>query len=84
MNAQNALSTTVKRQLITDIQNIDNAVALMQLFEFMKLVKQNVKPIKSNPSWLDFAGCMSDEQANDMRKIIEREFNNIDSEFVLN
>lgn len=70
----------VKQQLIAEINNIDNSAVLIQLFEFMKLVKQNTIHNK-NVSLLQFAGCLDDAQAKAMRDVITSEFNHIEGEW---
>ncbi len=56
---------TVKAQLIAEI---DNPIALVQIFEIMQLMKQNIT--KNNTLLFKFAGCLSDEDAQDMRRTI--------------
>lgn len=67
---------TVKQQLIAEIEDIDNPVALVQLFELMQLIKQNIRH-KSNQVIAQFAGCLEDNDAQEMHSIINREFSHI-------
>ncbi len=70
---------TVKQQLIAEIEEIDNPIALVQLFEIMQLLKQNIA--KNNHFLSRFAGCLNDADAQDMRNIISHEFNKIEGEW---
>ena len=70
---------TVKAQLIAEIEDIDNPIALVQIFEIMQLIKQNIT--KNNTLLSKFAGCLSDEDAQDMRSIVNNEFNAIEGEW---
>jgi hypothetical protein len=72
---------TVKQQLIAEIEDIDNPVALVQLFEIMQLIKQNISNLKGNQVISQFAGCLDDADAQDMRDIISNEFNKIEGEW---
>jgi hypothetical protein len=70
---------TIKEQLIAEIEAIDNPITLVQLFEIMQLIKQNIT--KNNNFLSQFAGCLNDADAQDMRNIISHEFNNIEGEW---
>lgn len=72
---------TVKQQLIAEIEGIDNPVALVQLFEIIQLVKQNITKTQSNHLLSQFAGCLNDSDAQEMRNIITNEFNKIEGEW---
>jgi len=72
---------TVKQQLIAEIEDIDNPVALVQLFEIIQLVKQNMTKTKSNHLLSQFAGCLNDSDAQEMRNIITNEFNKLEGEW---
>jgi hypothetical protein len=71
------MNITVKQQLIAEIESIDNPVALVQLVEIIQLVKQNMTKTKSNHLLFQFAGCLNDSDAQEMRNIITNEFNKI-------
>lgn len=72
---------TVKQQLISEIEGIDNPMALAQLFEIMQLVKQNLPKAENDSLLVQFAGCLDDADAQDMRQIIANEFNKIEGEW---
>ena len=69
----------VKAQLIAEIEEIDNPIALVQIFEIMQLIKQNIT--KNNTLLSKFSGCLSDDDAQDMRSIVNNEFNAIEGEW---
>lgn len=71
---------TVKQQLIAEIEDIDNPIALVQLFELMQLIKQNIRH-KSNQVIAQFAGCLDDDSAEEMHSIINQEFSQIEGEW---
>ncbi|MEQ1637702.1 MAG: hypothetical protein ABL903_13535 [Methylococcales bacterium] len=70
---------TVKQQLIAEIEEIDNPITLVQLFEIMQLIKQNTG--KHNMLISRFAGCLNDADAQEMRGIVANEFNKIEGEW---
>lgn len=70
---------TVKEQLIAEIEDIDNPITLVQLFEIMQLIKQNIP--KNNNVLSKFSGCLNDEDAQELRNIISNEFNTIEGEW---
>lgn len=72
---------TVKQQLIAEIQGIDNSIALVQLFEIMQLIKKNIASPQPNNVFSRFSGCLNDADAQDMRNIINTEFNKIEGEW---
>lgn len=71
----------VKQQLIAEIEDIDNPIALAQLFEIIQLIKQNISKTETSSLLLHFAGCLNDADAQDMRYIIANEFNKIEGEW---
>lgn len=71
----------VKQQLIAKIEHIDNPIALVQLFEIMQLMQYNLPHLKDNAIISQFAGCLNDTDAQEMRNIINHEFNQIEGEW---
>lgn len=71
----------VKQQLIAKIENIDNPIVLVQLFEIAQLIQHNLTHLKNNSVISQFAGCLDDINAQEMRNIISREFNQIEGEW---
>ncbi|MGH8474500.1 MAG: hypothetical protein ACRERV_11075 [Methylococcales bacterium] len=72
---------TVKQQLITEIEHIDNPIALVQIFEFMQLIKQNIGKPADNLVVSQYAGCLNGDDAIDMRDNIAKEFDKIEGEW---
>ncbi len=71
---------TVKQQLIAEIERIDNAVMLAQLYEVMQLLTQTANtPVNSVVS--AYAGCLDDESALQMSATVAAEFGNIEGEW---
>lgn len=67
---------TVKQQLIAGIKQIDNPLALVQLFEMMQLMKEMVKitPEPQNNHHAikileKFSGCLNNADAEEMKYI---------------
>ncbi len=71
---------TVKQQLIAEIERIDNPIILVNLFEMMQLITQTPQKTKNNLI-LKFAGCFNDNDAQEMKTIINKEFNKIEGEW---
>jgi len=73
---------TVKQQLISEIEAIDNPTTLSQLFEILQIVKQNIdiRPKPQNPV-LKFSGCLDDADAQAMQIIVKQEFDHIEGEW---
>ena len=71
---------TVKQQLIAEIEQIDNPITLVQLFEIMQLITQTPQRAK-NDLIANFAGCLNDNDAEEMKNIINSEFNKIEGEW---
>ena len=76
---------TVKQQLIAGIKQIDNPLALVQLFEMMQLMREMVRITpapQTNHNAIKilekFSGCLNDVDANEMKSIIHQEFNQIE------
>jgi len=71
---------TVKQQLITEIERIDNPVTLVQIFEILQLLTHTPQQPK-NALISEFAGCLDDESARQMATIIDKEFNALEGEW---
>lgn len=70
---------TVKQQLIAEIEEIDNPITLVQLFEVMQYIKQNTG--QQNTLISRFADYLTDADAQEMRGIVDNEFNKIEGEW---
>ncbi|EDN72954.1 MAG TPA: hypothetical protein DCM38_08550 [Gammaproteobacteria bacterium] len=73
------MTTLVKQRLIDEIENRANTIDLVQLFELWQRVK-NFSPLSQSPILL-FAGCLNDEEAEEMRQLIQSEFQHIEGEW---
>ena len=71
----------IKQQVIAEIEDIDNPITLVQLFEIIQLIKQNMVKNQTNHLLYQFAGCLNDTDAQNMRDIITHEFNKIEGEW---
>ena len=70
---------TLKQQLIAEIEATDDQQILRQLFEFLQITKETESP---DGHWLlEFVGCIDDEEAEQMKKLIDREFGHIEGEW---
>ena len=67
------------RQKIQEDIKVLSPAALAQLFQYADLLKKNDQKSPKNVNSL--AGILSDEDAEDMRKAIENEFNKIEGEW---
>jgi hypothetical protein len=74
------MQMTIKQQLITEIERINNPVTLVQIFEIMKLLTHTQQQPK-NALISEFAGCLDDESAEQMTAIVDSEFNTIEGEW---
>ncbi len=73
------MTTLVKQRLIDEIQNRANTIELVQLFELWQWLK-NFSHRTQSPILL-FAGSLNDEDAEEMRQLIQSEFQNIEGEW---
>jgi len=71
---------TVKQQLMAEIERIENPIILVNLFEIMQLITQTPQKSKNNLI-LKFAGCLNDNDAQEMKAIINNEFNKVEGEW---
>lgn len=70
----------IKDHLISEIEQTDNSTILVELFEILRLLKQHSEKLEPHPV-LALVGCLSDDEANSMRKTINAEFNHIEGEW---
>jgi hypothetical protein len=73
------MTTLVKQRLIDEIQNRVNTIELVQFFELWQRLK-NISPLPKSPINL-FAGCLNDDDAEEIRQLIQSEFNHIEGEW---
>jgi hypothetical protein len=74
---------TVREKILADLQQITNPDMLNQILEFLRLITRGtVEQSKSNKELvLGFAGCLTNEEAESMKKLVEEEFNQIEGEW---
>jgi len=69
---------SLKNQLIQDIRVL-NPELLAQVYHYFELLKSaSTKKVKS---WKSYIGCVSDREAIEQKKLIEKEFGNIEGEW---
>ncbi|HEW98683.1 MAG: hypothetical protein DRR16_18390 [Candidatus Parabeggiatoa sp. nov. 3] len=73
------MTTLVKQRLIDEIQNRTNTIDLVQFFELWQQIKK-FSPLNQSPI-LSFAGCLNDEEAEEMRQLIQSEFQHIEGDW---
>ncbi len=74
---------TVREKILIDLNSIEDPSLLNQIFEFLQiLTKRPSAPIKSNKAQvLSFAGSIDKEEAEEIKKSIEEEFNQIEGDW---
>ena len=74
---------TLKDKILMDLSGIKNPSLLNQIFEFIQLVKDNYSSnTEGNKEMvLNFAGEISDEDADKINEIINQEFNKIEGDW---
>lgn len=72
---------TVKQQLIAEISEIENPLVLNQIFEIMQLIRKNIKKNDASAVLARFSNCLDDADAQEMRAIINQEFNSIEGDW---
>ncbi|MCB9295439.1 MAG: hypothetical protein H6559_20300 [Lewinellaceae bacterium] len=72
---------TIKERILLDLAEIESSRLLYQIFEFVHLIKKNIRPEEGNiEEVLAFAGSLPDEDAVQMQKDISEEFGKIEGE----
>ena len=73
---------TIRERLSKDINRIQNPILLNRILEFIQLISPKNSSDKGNVNQLmKYAGSLPDEDANEMKKIINEEFNKIEGEW---
>lgn len=73
---------TIRERILSDLSEIGNSKLLYQIFEFVHLIKKNVKPGEGNiKEVLKFAGSLPNEDAMQIQKDISEEFGKIEGEW---
>jgi hypothetical protein len=72
----------LKEQIIKDVNTIADLQLLNQLFEYVQVIKRTVGKVTSNrKNVLQFAGSIDDEEAKQVRQVIDNEFNQLEGEW---
>ncbi|AEE51803.1 hypothetical protein [Haliscomenobacter hydrossis] len=73
---------TIQKQLLLDIQKIEDSLLLNQLYQYVQLMKKITVASPSNTSTvLQYAGKVEDAEANELMLCIENEFSAIEGEW---
>ncbi|MCO6487561.1 MAG: hypothetical protein J5I98_04040 [Phaeodactylibacter sp.] len=73
---------TIREKILLDLAEIGNSRLLYQVFEFVHLIRKNIKPGEGNiKEVLTFAGSLPDEDAMQIQKDISEEFGKIEGEW---
>jgi len=71
------MNALIKQRLINEIQNEEDTIELVQFFELWQHTRNS---FAHSPIDL-FAGSLNDETAEEIRQIIQSEFQNIEGEW---
>lgn len=73
---------TIREQILSDLKEVSNQKMLYQILEFINILKKNISGTESNrDEVLQFAGILSDEDADAIRKDIGEEFSKIEGDW---
>jgi hypothetical protein len=73
---------TIREQILSDLKEVSNQKLLYQILEFINILKKNISDTKGNrDEVLQFAGILSDEEADAIRKDIGEEFSKIEGDW---
>ncbi len=75
-------TVSLKQQIIMDLDLLEQMGLLLAIWQMMEVMKQQVRlfPQLYNPI-LEHAGTISDEEADEIKQIIDQEFNTIEGEW---
>lgn len=73
---------TIQKQLLLDIQKIEDSLLLNQLYQYLQLMKKmTVIPPANTAAVLQFAGKVSTDEAQELMSCVESEFSTIEGEW---
>ena len=73
---------TIHQKILLDLKDIQNPKLLYQILEFISILKRNViEPEGNRQEVLQFAGTLSNEEANQMQREISETFSRIEGEW---
>lgn len=79
---ENHQQMTVQKQLLLDIQKIEDSLLLNQLYQYLQLMKKmSVMPNANTATVLQFVGKVSTDEAQELMSCIENEFSTIEGEW---
>jgi hypothetical protein len=76
-------SATLKNHLLTEIQLISDPMLLVQLYDMLQIARSHTlgsESLRVSPA-MQFAGSLSDADADEMQQIISLEFNSIEGDW---
>jgi hypothetical protein len=73
------MNLSLKEQLLTEIRDLPDPLVIAQLFEFWQSLKRTT--LLPNSSIWSYAGCLSDNEAQEIRQLIQSEFQRIEGEW---
>ncbi len=72
----------LKEQIIKDINTIADLQSLNQLFDYVQIIKRTLATVSPNRERvLQSAGSINDEEAREIKQIIENEFNQTEGDW---
>jgi len=72
----------LREQIIKEVNAIADLQLLNQLFEYVQVIKRTENKVTPNRERvLQLAGSITDEEAEEVRKMINHEFNQIEGEW---
>lgn len=74
------MNSTLKKQIILDLDILERYGMLHLVSQFVELMKHQKPAFVVNPLE-EFAGTMPKEDAEEIRAIINKEFNNVEGEW---
>jgi hypothetical protein len=73
---------TIKEKIFTELKAIDQPRLLHQIYQFVQLIKRNSPTQVGNRAQvLSFAGTLSDEEAEAMRRDIDETFHHLEGKW---
>jgi len=69
---------SIRHQIIHDIRFLSPEL-LSQAYQYLELLKATKYDKKS--TWKSYIGCISDQEATTQKKLIDKEFENIEGEW---
>ena len=73
---------TIREQILSDLNKASNQKLLYQILAFIKLLNNNTTDKRGNrDAVLQFAGILSNEDADAIQKDIKEEFSNIEGDW---